>query len=525
MTDQTNGRVVAIETAIQEAAEHLHARRFGLAAEYYEAVLRVRPHDAILHHQHGLALDNLHRANDAAAAYRRAIALKPDFAPSYNNLANLLTDQNEALAMYRRAIELEPNARIHSNLIWRMGTLSGISLAEIHAEWQRWYRARRATAPANYPDWPNEPDMARKLRLGFVSADFFEHSQSLAFGPVMSAHDRSKFEVVCYSATVREDNRTAELRSYADRWRIIRDLPDDVVARMVREDGIDILIDLSGHTPGNRLPVFMRKPAPVQVTASAHGTGIPEIDYLFSDIVHIPLHERRFFVEQIVDLPSVLFFGPPTDAPEIGPLPALTRGSITFGCLNRFSKVTDHALTVWARILHRLPQSRLLLKDRVFSEPKQCQSALDRLARLDISPGRVALLGATRHRDHLGTYNDVDLALDPFPENGGITTCEALWMGAPVVVQHSTILHGRVGASILAALGLTNLVAHDDDDYVERALRLAADVENLGALRAGLRARMRESPVANVLTYVRAVEDAYRMMWGRWCYARSVNAR
>ncbi len=473
----------------------------------------------------GIVLEGMARSDDAADVYRRAIALDPTLAEAHNNLANLLREQGrigEALAGYRRALEIRPDPRIHSNLIHTMGQDPATPMADAQAELRRWYRIHHARGAARHHAWANPPDPDRRLRIGYVSADFRRHSASYCFAPLLAGHDRERFEPVCYSATLREDDRTALFKSSASTWRTILGLSDAALAAMIRADGIDVLVDLSGHTAGNRLPLFTAKPAPIQVTVfGPSGTGIPEIDLLLADPVLLSADERRGFVERVVDLPCVLTYEPPADAPEVGPLPAVAHGAITFGCLNRFSKVTDRALQVWSRILGGEPTSRLLLKDRVFSDPEVCRRTLARLAGHGVPAERVVLQGGTTIREHLAAHGAVDLALDPFPMNGGISSLEALWMGVPVVSRHDDQpAPGRVGASIMAALGLPDFIARDDDDYVALALRHAADRDGLAALRAGLRARMRGSAVGDPARFVAAVETIYRDAWQRWCAGR-----
>jgi predicted O-linked N-acetylglucosamine transferase (SPINDLY family) len=500
-------------------------RRLEQAVESFRTAIRIDPSFPAPRVNLGVVLEQMARSEEAAEAYRRAIDLDPNLAEAYNNLARLLTEQDkrdEAVAIYRRALEIGPHARIHSNLIFAMDEDDRTSPADARAERQRWYETNRARDAARFRTWSNSRDSDRKLRIGYVSADFCLHSSSFMFVPLIAGHDRSLFEAVCYSETRREDDRTALFRASASDWRTSLGMSDPALAHLIREDGIDILVDLSGHTAGNRLPVFTAKPAPVQVTVfAAHGTGIPEIDYLLADPVLVTTEERQWFAEQVVDLPCFQTYEAPSGLPEVGPLPAASHGAITFGCLNRFSKVSDRVLAAWARILSGCPGSRLLLKDRVFSDEAVCRATLARLARQGIQPERVVLQGATPSREHLAAHGAVDLALDPFPINGGISTLEALWMGAPVLTQYGDrAAVGRVGASILGALGLTELVARNDDDYVARALRLAGDRRTLAELRRGLRSRMRACSVGNPALYVAAVEAILRAAWRRWCATR-----
>jgi predicted O-linked N-acetylglucosamine transferase (SPINDLY family) len=497
--------------------------KLGPAIDHYRRALALRPDTPEILVNLGIALNVLGRLDEAIAMLRRAIALRPDLPEAHNNLACALRDQGQfepAFAAYRQALALRPGyERAHSNLICAMDWAPGVTVEEAQAERRRWYLAHRCADTARCRDWPNPRDPERKLRLGYVSADFRRHSAAFAFGPVIWDHDRSRFEVVCYSGVTQEDELTARFRASAASWRSIAGMSNEALVDQIRADAIDVLIDLSGHTVGNRLAVFTAKPAPVQVSAwgSVTGTGIPDIDALFADPIMIPVEERGWFAETVIDLPCMLTYQAPDYAPAVTALPAVTEGCVTFGCLNRFAKVSDDALAAWARILAALPTSRLLLKDKVFDDADERARTLDRLARLGTTAPRVLFRGGTDHVGHLAAYGAVDIALDPFPQNGGVTTLEALWMGVPVVSRRGTTPPGRAGAAILSPLGLGDLVARDADDYVARACRLAHDLPALATLRAGLRARLLGSPVGDIPRYVAAVEAAYRDLWRRRC--------
>lgn len=545
---------VSIDRALELALEHQRAGRLDEAQSILTQVVQARPEHGRaaqllgqLHRQAGrldqalhwlgraaalepnapealvnyaTLLNQLGRLDEAIALLRRAAALIPDVPEVHNNLACALRDQGDfpaAFASYRRALALRPTyPRAHSNLISAMD-LAGTSLADAQAERRRWHDAQHG-AP-RFTDWPNPRDPERRLKLGYVSADLRRHALAYAIGPVLTRYDRARFEVTCYASLSQEDDVTARFKAAVDHWRAVGQLADDALAQQVRADGIDILIDLSGHSPGNRLPVFVARPAPVQLSAWGHptGTGIAEIDALLADPVLIPPRDRRLFAETIVDLPCALCYEAPDYAPAPAPPPMLAAGHVTFGCLNRYVKVTDAALALWSRVLGAVPASRLLLKDTLFSRDDERGRALARLAALGIAPERVVLVGTTDHPTHFATYGAIDVALDPLPQNGGINTLDALWMGVPVVTRLGAMPLARLGGSILTALGLDALIAADDAGYVAIAQRLAGDRDRLAALRTELRARMRATPIANPALYVAAVERAYRDLWRAWC--------
>jgi len=314
-----------------------------------------------------------------------------------------------------------------------------------------------------------------------------------------------------------EDERSQDFKRLGE-WRPVSALSDEALAAQIRADRVDILVDLSGHSEGNRLLVFARKPAPVQVTAWGHatGTGMPAIDYFFSDAVSVPQSARPLFAETVYDLPCVIGFEAPGDAPPVAELPALTAkmaGRITFGCLNRFSKVTPAALELWARIVKAVPGSRLLLKDGALDEPALRERVRADLARLGLAPERVELRGATSRREHILGYSEVDIALDPFPQNGGITTWEALWMGVPVVAKLGASIPSRLSGAILVACGLREWAVESDEAYVAAAVGAASDLAALAQLRGGMRERILATPAGNPLRYAQAVEEAYRAFW------------
>jgi len=420
------------------------------------------------------------------------------------------------MGSYDRALAIAPDhPSAATNKLYSLDFVSEFGFAEHQQARRDWYRSLPNSISGGAAPYSNVADAARPLVLGYVSADFNDHSAAACFGPVLKRHDRRQFQVVCYSGVAEEDAITEEFRRSADKWRCVSELSDEALAEQIRADGIDILVDLSGHTSGNRLLVFARKPAPIQVSAwgAATGTGIPAIDYLFSDPVAIPASVRPLFAETVYDLPSLITIEPPESAPAVAQLPSLSRGAITFGCLNRLSKVSQTALELWARILKAVPGSRLLLKDRELDSPVMQARMRDTLAKPGIGAERIELRGGSSHKDHLAAYNEVDITLDPFPFNGGISTWESLWMGVPVVTKLGNSVPSRISGAILHAIGMPEWVAGDEDEYAALAVRQAGDLQRLAELRRGMRERILASAAGNVDRYTRAVEAAYRKMW------------
>jgi predicted O-linked N-acetylglucosamine transferase (SPINDLY family) len=522
-------RALELRPGFADAQANLGAALRGLgrpdeAERCVRRALALRPDHAQSHHNLGIALEDLGRMTEAEASYRKALALKPGYADACTNLGALLLRAGrlaEAEEVMRNAVALEPDSgATHSNLIFAMDLIEGIDVARQQAERRRWYERHGRRHASGIRPHANAPDPQRKLRVGYVSADFRRHSACYAFAPVIRGHDRTQFEVLCYSDVRREDNMTARLKGAVSAWRSTLRLSDDALAEQVRRDGIDILVDLSGHSAGNRLAVFARKPAPVQVTAWGHatGTGLATMDYFLADPVLVPPQERALYAERIVDLPSALCYEPPAYLPAPGDLPALRADRLVFGCVNRLEKVTDRAIGLWGRILAGAPRARLLLKDKPLSDAGVSARFLQRLQQAGgIESSRVTLLGGSAHAEHLKVFLQIDVGLDPFPQGGGVSTAEALWMGVPIVTMRGHTAPSRIAASFLTVLGMQDWIASGDEDYVRIALQAGQDLSRLSALRQALRARASASPCGDLHAYVRAVEQAYRVTWRRWC--------
>jgi predicted O-linked N-acetylglucosamine transferase (SPINDLY family) len=478
------------------------------------------------------ALLEMNRVSDAIASCERAIALP---ASPGSTLAVVVLGQclarlgqaNDAIASFDAALAIEPSLEIAiSNKIFSLDFADDASF-ESHREARRvWWEqvgAQVATSPPYRHS--NNRDPARRLVLGYVSSDFRQHSAALAFRPVLRRHDKTSFEIVCYSCSPRCDNVTEEFRRIADRWRDASQWSDEQLTAQIREDAIDILIDLSGHTGGNRLGVFARKPAPVQVHGWGNITppGLPTIDYVFADPVAIPPEVRHLFDETIYDLPCILTVEPLPPGVSHAETPALANGFVTFGVFNRISKISDASAELWSRILVRVPKARLLIKHSTLDDPVVGGNLLARFARYGAPAERIDLMGSTARVDHLSALNRVDICLDPFPANGGASTWEALQMGVPVIARLGKAQTSRAAGAILTAVGLGDWVADSDEAYLEIAVARASQIAALAELRRALPARVAASAAGNAALYGAAVENAYRSMWRAYC-ARSADS-
>jgi predicted O-linked N-acetylglucosamine transferase (SPINDLY family) len=499
--------------------------KFEQAIAAYERAVKIRPDFAEALHNLGTALSKLGDPASAAACYIRALQIAPDSAPAHNNLGCaliLLGQLSAAISHYKQAIALHPEGpSAYANLVLALHYVPGVSNALIAETTRRWAASIRRR-PRRSP-WPNHPDLGRRLRLGYVSGDFRSHPVAYFFESVLAAHDRDAVEVFCYSNVATPDATTDRIAVIADHWRSIAALEDGEAARMIASDEIDILVDLSGHTAGNRLTLFATRPAPIQCTwlGYAGSTGLAEIDYIIADRFVLPPDEASFCSERSFLLPhSYLCFTPPETDIEVGPLPALAGESITFGCFNNLLKINDAVIDLWSALLDAVPNARLFLKTAQLASPDICDGLEAEFAARGIATERLILAPASPREELLAAYNHVDIALDPFPFGGGTTTLEALWMGVPVITLRGSRFVGRIGESILTTLGLPDLIADNAPDYLLKTVRLAAALPRLAALRQSLRARLIESPLCDAARFAGDLEAGYRAMWEAWCQAR-----
>ncbi|MEI7455489.1 MAG: tetratricopeptide repeat protein [Nitrosomonadales bacterium] len=466
------------------------------------------------------------RLLDAEDCYRQVLHRSPDYAEAYSALGNVymgLDRLNEAVASFRRAIELKPDFVVaHSNLIFALDLSGELTPAALHEERKRW-NASHAVHLDNKLPHLNVPDSERRLRIGYVSADFKAHSAAYAFGNMLVNFDAEVFDVIAYSNTLVEDELSLVFQRAATGWRRIVGLSDEAVAGMIRKDNIDILVDLSGHTAGNRLLVFARKPAPIQITAwgYAAGTGLGTMDILFSDRQVIPPVEQQFYTEKIRYLPSLICSFMPFNYPAVNELPALSAGMVTFGSFNRLVKSSEQVYAVWAKILLAVPGSRMILKTHELDDAVIRARVVGHFVRAGVAAERILLQGKTSREAHLASFNQIDIALDPFPHGGGMTAIEGLMMGVPVLTLRWPTLVGRVSASIMTTLGLTDWIAQTQQEYVDMAVQKAADLQSLSALRGRLRRVFSSSIIGDQKAYVRSVEQEYRQLWREWCINQS----
>jgi protein O-GlcNAc transferase len=491
------------------------------AACFYRAI-ELRPDLAEAHNSLGTVLYSLDKPQDAAVSCQRAVELRPAYAEAHSNLAVALRsvgDLPAAIAHQRQAMQLQPGSpKAHSGLLFTLHFSPDYDASAIYDEARRW--SNRHAEPLSRFIHPHGNDRSadRRLKVGYVSPDFRDHCLAHFMVPLFTSHNHEHFEIFLYSDVLWPDAITDRLRAYADVWREIRAMSDQQFADQVRADGIDILVDLTMHMERNRLLAFARRPSPIQVTWLAYPgtTGLSSIDYRLTD-PHLdpPGLLDRFYSEASFRLPDTFWcYDPLTDKPAINPLPALTKGYITFGCLNNFCKVNNEVLKLWSRVLGKVVRSQLLL---LAPEGSVRQNIVQAMAHEGIAPGRVQFVSRKPRLDYLSTYNSIDIALDTIPYNGHTTSLDAFWMGVPVVTRVGNTVVGRAGLSQLNNLGLPDLIAQTPDHLVAIAASLASDLDQLAQLRAALRARMQSSPLMDAPRFAQSIESAYRWMWTSWC--------
>jgi predicted O-linked N-acetylglucosamine transferase (SPINDLY family) len=534
----------------------LHLGRCEEAVDSLRQAMHLMPELAQAHNNLGLAFWRLGRQDEARDSFWQAVHLQPDLAEAQNNLGTTLAARglpDEALACYERAVQLEPghaealtnlgnaykdqgrlaeavatyraavakrpdDPKIHSNLLLALHYQAGIDPIEILAESRR-FAERHAPPPGGLtPTVTSLPLEGRRLRVGYVSPDFREHPVAFFLEPILASHDRRRFEIFCYANVSRPDEVTERLRRCADHWRSLVGLSDAQVADVIRGDDIDVLVDLAGHTGGNRLGAFARKPAAVQASYLGYlgTTGLPAMDYYITDAhADPPGSAEVYYQEELIHLPECAFCYAPGPAPSPSEEPPAERsGRVTFGCLNNLAKASEEVLGVWSRVLAAVPGSWLGLP--AGAGRAATERVRETLARYGIAPERLLFAGSTATRfDYLELYHAIDIALDPFPYNGVTTTCDALWMGVPVISLAGRMGASRQGVRFLRSVGLGEFVAETPEEYARIAAELAGDLSRPATLRSTLRERMSRSPLMDARRLTRDLEAAYHTMWAK----------
>jgi predicted O-linked N-acetylglucosamine transferase (SPINDLY family) len=482
------------------------------------------PAYAEAHNNLGNAFQHIGRLDIAATGFARAVELAPNHAGAHLNAGSILQCQGlmgEAAKCYRKALSLKPDyAGAHSNLLMCLG-YTPIDPDILFQEYKRWEQAHAKPNYEHIKPHENDRDPEKKLKVGFLSADLKQHPIAYNIEGLLATLDRTQFEVHCYAEVAYPDAFTAHLKSLSDQWTSTVGFTDAMVANTIRNDGVDILVSLAGHTALNRATVLSFKPAPIQVAyGDLSTTGMKTVDYWLTDsIIHPPEATTERFVEKLYRLPHLVIHQPPAESPTPEGPPHLKTGKIAFGSFNNPAKLTDDVIRVWSRVLQAVPNSKLYLKFfAVLTNVGVKTRLLNTFERHGVDPARVEFLGAIAQRaGHLAVLNDIDIALDPFPFTGCTTTFEALWMGVPVITLAGNRFLARMGTSFVSQVGLGDLVARSEDEYVAKAAALAADSARLLALRHGLRDTVAASRLCDREAYARSVGEAFRDMWRTWC--------
>ena len=523
-------KAIAIRSDYTEAYCNLGALyqdwgKYEDAAANCRKALEVNPGYTVAHNNLGAALQKLGMLEDAAQCFRKAAELDPGYADAHSNLGSVFKElgrAEDAMVKFRDALAIDPDlAKAHSNLLVTMPFLSSIDAGAVLAE----ARLAGAALEAPFKDrrtarHANDPDPDRRLRVGYLSPSLAEHVLAKNMEPVLKAHNRDNVFVHVYAHVPNPDEVTRRLEALADSWTFVHGLSDDRLADRIMEDGIDILVDPMGHWAGNRLSVFARKPAPIQVSYLSQGmtTGLASMDYTIGDRwLNFDGAMQAFATEQVVELPGGFEVKVPDRELPVGEPPSAENGFVTFASFNNPAKISDASLKLWAAVLDRVPEARLLIKGKWLDRPEKRTVLSKRLEDFGIAAERVDLLGFVPGPDHLGVHNRADIMLDTLPFAGGQTTVDALWMGVPVVTLIGPTVCGRYGYSHLNRVGVPELAARNEAAFVEIATTLAGDAGRLGHYRQTLRPALKASSLFDAPRHVGELEDAYRVMWRRWC--------
>jgi protein O-GlcNAc transferase len=499
--------------------------RFTEAEQTHREALRMQPASTLAHLGLAAALRQRGELTDAETHCRHALQLDSGLVQAHKTLGLTLFQLGkvgEAEQAYRRALALEPLDHVaFSSLLFlsnHQPHKSPVAIYEEHREFGRRFGAQKPLPPHRH-----NPDPDRPLRIGYVSADLRAHSVAFFFEPVLAKHDESQFEITCYHSYGQSDATTQRIKSLAHTWRDVWQFTDDQLAKLIREDGIDILVDLGGHTAHNRLLTFARKPAPVQAAwlGYLNTTGLDAMDWRITDAQACPAGMlERLHTETLLRLPhSQWCYQPPDPCPDVAPAPIVDTGICTFAAFSAPAKINERCIELWSAILREAPKSRLLVvPSGLMSPPADYR---EHFARAGIPEDRLEIIPSKPFGDYLALHGRADVMLDTFPYTGGTTTCHTLWMGVPVITLVGDTATSRGGASLLSAVGLPDLVAQTPEQYVAIAVNLAANPERLQSLRRTLRERMRSSVLTDAARFTSNLERAYRMMWQQWCTSAS----
>ena len=488
------------------------------ALENFKKAIKIKPNYAEAHHHLGTVLSNLTRFDESLSSYKKSIEYNPDEEKVYNNLGNLynnLGKYNEATKAYKKAIEIKSDyARAHSNLLLNISYKKNLDHEEYLKEAKNFRIScepkKKFLFKYNFEKNPT------KLKLGFVSADFGNHPGGFFTLSTLRELKKKNFELIAYSTNDRKDEFSHHFKTLFLKWHSIEKEKDEKIVETISKDGIHILIDLQGHSAKNRLPVFINKPAPIQLSWLGQGsTGIPEIDYFIGSPHVTPKDEENHFIEKILRLPEIpMCFTPPDFDVEINTLPALKNNFITFGCINKLTKINNDVILLWSKVLYLVKGSKILLKNKDLEDKGVFAKTLQKFKENNINEDRIILEGGSKSRiELLKTYNRIDIALDPFPFQGNTSTVESVWMGVPVITLKGNRYLFHFGESINSNLNMNNWIANNHEEYISKSLEFASDIKQLSKIRKTLRQIAIKSPVFDAIRFSEHFSD---MLWDIW---------
>lgn len=531
--------------------------QFEYALKEFEAAAVLRPDIPEIHAAMGNLFGKMNELSKAKDCYCKALNLKPDFSEVHYNLGNIMREWNhpdEALICYKNAVRFKPsyvsailnegetylvtgelekakeefrnvlkidkeNSCAWDNLLVSMNYDVNCKAIQVFQEHKSWGE-RFLSGAVDKNQFTNVPDPSRRIKIGYVSPDFCKHPASYFLEPLFRMYDRERFEVFCFDQKIHTDEKTHFFKDAADHWIEIRELDDIKAAERIRGEGIDILIDCAGHLAGNRLGIFAKRPAPVQVSGFGYpcSTGLDTIDYRFGDSITDTQGDRGlYYTEGLYILPhGFCCFAPPSNTPEPGPLPVLSNGYFTFGSLHTLARLNDKVIGLWSEILRKTAQSRLLIFRNILS-PDTIHKLKDAFCKNGIDEGRIDFLSEVPSQGHFKIYEKIDLLLDTFPWSGHTTACESMWMGVPVNTLYGDRHAGRMVSSVLNMIGLTEFINRDYDGYVKTACEIAKNMDKLSSLRNNLRNMMIQSKLCDMMSFTKDMEVFYRTIWEKWC--------
>jgi len=497
---------------------------FDESIELFNKSLLINPENENTMIGLGIAYQGINNYSMALSTYRKVVMKSPGHVESHIGMASVYMSQGEyeeAIKLYQKAIDIQPeHYTAYSDLLMLLNYCESLSPSYIYDEHVNWATKYSLNTPKL--EYSNIPDPGRKIRIAYISPDLRVHVVTNFFYPILKCHDTNKFEIYCYADVAHEDSWSQLLKAEKTHWTNIYRMSDAELIDQIQADKIDILVDLAGHTKGNRLVALTAKPAPIQMTYLGYPntTGLSTIDYRLTDEWADPVGESdKYYTENLIRLNNgFLCYSSINKMPNEVTLPALKNGYITFGSFNNLTKITECVVKIWAAILNKLPTSRLVLKNRSFSSQQVYERYLNLFSSHGVEADRVQLCGPTKtYEDHLKAYNQIDIALDTFPYNGTTTTCEALMMSVPVITLAGNMHAGRVGVSLMSQVNLTDYIAQTQEEYIKLALKKANDVEGLGKLRNLLRNQVSTSFLSNGKAFTQDIEEVYRQVWSNWC--------